>query len=438
MLVLELIHGWIYRHFLELEKPIPPGPVIGMVSFLHKRLLAAGWCPQEIETLKKASLSNVGCMLLASSSNRKVPQRKHFRHPTKPALRVCEDVNHIGHEPNLMAPTAEDQVHTEGSDSACSSRIVAKQWRLVKESVINIVQQGFSPLTTIQEGPSGGLFIDIQSSGTPASSGISRGFIAIFHNWSDGLGVRRRQKPQPCQLVRIQKIVNDVREHCKLNLPTPCPFWIDYISILTSQSSHPTAEESSLHDRALKKMAGIYHSAAFVVVLDRGIYNVDFRLERTEASWYRIAFSKWMSRGWTFEEAGLAENVCFKFKDVCLTFKILRDKYFEAKTVRPATASLNILAGVQDDDSRQKFFLCQADSIIWPADTQIQHIWKWYQARWYIKDPQDVVGSMRALYPRLARRIMMQPNNEALILVSLLNVTSLLNIRPPQLDKEKL
>lgn len=213
-----------------------------MVSFLHRRLLAAGWCPQEIETLKKAASSNVGCMLLASSINRQVPQRNHFRHPTKPGLCVCEDVDQIGHEPNLTAPTAEDQVHAEGCDSTCSSRIDAKQWRLVKESVLNIVKQGFSPLTTIQEGPSGGLLIDIQSSGTPA--GTPRGFIAISHVWSDGLGVRQGQQLPPCQLLRIQKIVNDVRDYYKLNLPTPCPFWTDTISIPTSESSHPTAEES--------------------------------------------------------------------------------------------------------------------------------------------------------------------------------------------------
>ena len=400
---------------MEPRQAVPRAPVFGRVPLVTNRLRKAGWCPQEIETLEKTSEMSFSCLIQASSLDRSTPTRAHGSHDTKDGLCKCEVVDPKPGSTNL------NQAHVEGCRRSCEGRISQDDWKSVRDAVKRFVEAGQFPLLTITKDSRDNFVVKVQSS---PPKGRPQTFIALSHVWADGLGVQRGFRLPACQLLRVQQTVHQLIDDCKLNFSKPVPFWLDTICIPKSDGQEPTAEEEALTGRALSQMAMIYQSAAGVLVLDQGMYSALFGGERPEATLMRIGHSRWMSRGWTFQEAAFAQHIYFKFKDNFVTNKILRDKYFEAKQIRPVTAKLNMLYNVPGDEvERQKMILHHCDPFVRPAQEQFAYIWKWYEEPWLLDHAQNPALGLQTLYPRVARRVVTDPNDEASIISILLGMS---------------
>lgn len=138
-------------------------------------------------------------------------------------------------------------------------------------------------------------------------------YVAISHVGADGLGDADTNTILPCQLLKIQGLVNQLYSP-KL---WPVPFWIDTICVPAT---------SELKRSAMEMMVSIYEEADKVLVFDSTLSSAVFRSDPEELL-ARIRYSRWTQRLWTFQEAVFAKELWFQFKGGAHRMEGLLGKY---------------------------------------------------------------------------------------------------------------
>lgn len=112
-----------------------------------------------------------------------------------------------------------------------------------------------------------------------------------------------------CQLqdlrILVRNIIGDSRAR-RFHL------WIDTLCVPVS----PPDERKA----AILQMRKIYESAAIVLVLDSELRSHQLSSDLVETL-ARVVSSRWARRLWTFQEAALAQNLFFQFKDQCVSMQ---------------------------------------------------------------------------------------------------------------------
>jgi hypothetical protein len=144
-----------------------------------KRMLANGWCPNEVERFGRTiwSLTQFCALGLPPSAN----QKDH----SACTKFVCEANNVEGH----YNPSHID-------DCATSSRPCTFENSHI-EDVIRILRDGSLPLIEIRRKGTGELEL------RAVRHRPGRRFVAISHVWSDGMGNKDKNEMRTCQLIRI-------------------------------------------------------------------------------------------------------------------------------------------------------------------------------------------------------------------------------------------
>lgn len=133
-------------------------------------------------------------------------------------------------------------------------------------------------------------------------------YVAISHVWSDGRGNPNNNELPICQLRSILQFVSGLTSNSK------CLFWIDSICVPIRGPSRRDA---------IMRMARIYQSASYVLVLAEELLSRDLPSSPDECLFW-IFSTKWMTRLWTMQEANLAKQLVFQFRDETISFRQLR------------------------------------------------------------------------------------------------------------------
>jgi hypothetical protein len=127
-----------------------------------------------------------------------------------------------------------------------------------------------------------------------------------------GLGNLERNAIPQCQLLRLQRLVNDLYEPVE----RPVPFWLDTMCVPLRRRFRGTA---------IVDMAKIYKHADKVLVLDSSLSQASTTDSPPIELHMRIMASSWAQRLWTFHETALARRLHYQFTDRALTRRQLTD-----------------------------------------------------------------------------------------------------------------
>jgi hypothetical protein len=141
-------------------------------------------------------------------------------------------------------------------------------------------------------------------------------YVAISHVWSHGLGNPRENALPRCRLQQIQALVNDLAPLAGIKSDA-VPFWMDTLCCpLLPKEFRRTA---------ILRMAKTYERSSCVLVLDRNLYSVDTNgISKLEVI-MQIFRTTWMQRLWTLQEAKLAKNLWFQFKNEAVNLERMLD-----------------------------------------------------------------------------------------------------------------
>ncbi|KFA81924.1 hypothetical protein S40288_06874 [Stachybotrys chartarum IBT 40288] len=133
-----------------------------------------------------------------------------------------------------------------------------------------------------------------------------KGYVAISHVWSDGLGNPKNNAVPNCQLEALDRMV------ASLPMPSPVgsqsPFWLDTICC--------PVEEGNDQIAAIGLMRDTYEKASAVLVLDQSTLNEKMSDMNGDVEiLMRILRSRWTTRLWTLQEGALAQRLFFQFAD---------------------------------------------------------------------------------------------------------------------------
>lgn len=143
-------------------------------------------------------------------------------------------------------------------------------------------------------------------------------FVAISHVWSHGMGNPKQNSLPRCQLQRIQNYVNELASQADTH-QKPMPFWMDTLCCpLEPKESRRTA---------IMRMRSTYERASKVLVLDRNLCSLSTRGISKLEQLMQIYRTTWMTRLWTLQEARLAKQVWFQFKDKAVNLENLSTQF---------------------------------------------------------------------------------------------------------------
>ncbi|OJD35309.1 sugar transporter stl1 [Diplodia corticola] len=247
---------------------------------LRFRLTRAGWCPGEISFLHQR-LVYASSLYLVSSMDRKYLSKTHD---------ACDE---DGCKANQID---EGTYQTKHETAGCVCDHVAETSPDGVTQAVKVLDNGDIPVIRILEDDGGypnRTHIQVDSFGTGNKEATP--YVAISHVWSDGLGNPRANSLPRCQLLRIQRYVDDLygEEYEK-----PIPFWIDTICVPLERSSRK---------KAIRRMGDTYRFADKVLVLDSWLLTTPMHTYR-EMNLLRIKCCTWTQRLWTLQETMMARH----------------------------------------------------------------------------------------------------------------------------------
>lgn len=247
-------------------------------SVLNTRLLAAGWCPSDVA--RSPSLSSSFFALSMSMQGRR---RTHS---------TCSETACNADQID------ESNYATKHVREGCRCQFVGPS----RDAIVSLLEKEEIPVLTLPGELKDGdeHSADIKLDVIPARA--SRGFVAMSHVWSDGLGNTEENELPLCQLKRIYRLSSQVLAGHGM-IDGPVHIWMDTLCV-------PVRDEDKHYRKlAITSMAKTYESAAFVLAIDSGLVQAS-RLDRLEELLLRIRYSGWMRRLWTLQEAVLPEKGC--------------------------------------------------------------------------------------------------------------------------------
>ncbi|KAF8848028.1 hypothetical protein BDZ45DRAFT_811120 [Acephala macrosclerotiorum] len=278
-------------------------------AWLSKRMLANGWCPNEVERFARTiwSLTQFCAVGLPPSAD----QKDH----SACTRFVCEANN-----------VKEQYIPSHTDDCAISSRPCAFENGHIKD-VMRILRDGGLPLIEIRRNGNGVLEL------RAVRHRLGRRFVAISHVWSDGMGNKDKNEMRTCQLTRIwERARLLLRDNSQITLSTDnrVNFFVLGFAYLTHSTRNlldidRTAvtiwmdtlciplEPREMRSLAIKGMRSAYEKACKVLILDSELSCIDHTndLESLMRIQYR---SGWIRRLWTLNEGIYSQErlfVCF-------------------------------------------------------------------------------------------------------------------------------
>ncbi|KAF8542597.1 hypothetical protein BDD12DRAFT_907891 [Trichophaea hybrida] len=291
---------------------------------LEERFLEAGWCPSEI--FRFMNRGEVDVHYYISS----------FRCPRWEDDHTCC---------TLMACNGRRAGNEQYSTKHVSDCKGCENFRVADEkSYIEIIKAGRIPLVSWSESQDGGE-LRVEEHKPDETR-----YVAISHVWSDGMGNEDENSLPRCQLIRLQRLVDDLNVISsdpgaadtfqflgpKKILGEDAPkkiagFWMDTLCV-------PIRENENYRKSAIAMMRKIYEEAYRVLVLDSWIQEVPSTSSLDEKS-ARLYLSNWQRRLWTCQEGVLAQALYFQFKDRPQTKRNLFD---EAERRKRSGTSISI------------------------------------------------------------------------------------------------
>lgn len=257
------------------------GRQVNSSSFVRRALGVVGRCPALLKQ-QRSSLIDTWTILSIQFMPQGFEDARVILHQAC-ALDKCE----VFHNSNYV----HEKQHTPDckSDSHCAVRGLDSTilTSLIERKSIPLVRSAFKGAKTSIE------IVD---------ESLGHEFDAISHVWAGGLGNSDANEMYECQLEYLHAILSAANP-----LRSTTNYWIDTLCI--------PAQDYSLKCLAIDEMARIYASARRVLVLDpiMQLTNVNGLTEYEIA--IVIATSPWMVRSWTLQEAALAIQLDFRFKD---------------------------------------------------------------------------------------------------------------------------
>jgi hypothetical protein len=257
--------------------------------FLYELMADAGWCPYEIARLDDIFIHSNTCLYYLGLVDRTRSERDHRSCTWKRCLMDEIDKNtyrtrHV-QEPCTCIDAVEDSVIRQ---------------------VRSVISEGNIPVITVAERVDRSAACEVRTH--CSERGIR--YVAISHVWLDGLGNHDRNSLPLCQLLRLQRLVNNLYEPDDW----PIPFWIDTINVPLEP------EERKL---AIINLDRTYKEAEKVLVLDSTLLEAGDDLGSTEIL-MRIACSNWARRLWTLSEGILSRSLHFQCNNRAITHADLR------------------------------------------------------------------------------------------------------------------
>ena len=268
------------RHADEIARALNTNP------YFTKAIKLAGRCPT---ILKRKTLTLLDSWtLLATPLLSNMPERLRVTQHNMCAGKDCKVFDTSEHTYKTQ------HFHDCGLDSHCQLK------RVDMDLLTSLVHRHVIPLirSTVRKT---GLHIEVID-----SSNI-KNFTAISHVWSGGLGNYHENEVYECQLMSIH---SSIPPHTPLS--SKRFYWLDTLCIPIKYEDKKVA---------MSEMARIYASARRVVVLDP----ITLSTEASNLSFREmevvIASSAWMARSWTMQEAALAVDLDFRFRDVTIPYR---------------------------------------------------------------------------------------------------------------------
>jgi hypothetical protein len=298
-------------------------------KLLRKRMVIAGWCPQQIASLFITCDPIILCYISRLPRGQQSPD----------AHKNCSDTACTTN--NVKLDQGYRHKHVE---EGCACAFISVDVEAIKQ----VISDGGIPLISIGPEDDGQMSLRVVQANSRSK------YVAISHVWSDGLGNPNANALPECQLKRliacIEQMPSDAvepdpdaylsrgvriegsEEHQRrpwrilksFGLPTRQEelegnfFWMDTLCIpVAAPTDGPdvVSEVSRLKFMAINQMALIYAGASRVLVLDSGLQtlklNPQTRTFDTDILAH-IVCSTWMRRCWTLQEGALARRVCFQ------------------------------------------------------------------------------------------------------------------------------
>ncbi|KAH9852891.1 hypothetical protein C2E23DRAFT_824070 [Lenzites betulinus] len=240
-------------------------------AYCRKKMVATGWCP---DTISRSFISTLWGVPILSNIVRLPPYIRRSLDEHKD----CTESACVFYSIAPNAPYAQRHVNP-----ACHCAHISPSLN----DVANLLSDGLIPVVTFD-----GDVLCVRSADDGA-------YISISHVWADGMGSTTDDGLPTCVVKRISGLVQQL-------LPGSGAFWMDSLCV-------PAA--GSLRKRAINLMAQTYRGAAKVLVIDECIRLQCSENRPWEENLFRIATSGWVRRVWTLQEALLARELYFEFKE---------------------------------------------------------------------------------------------------------------------------
>ncbi|KAG8530624.1 uncharacterized protein KY384_004662 [Bacidia gigantensis] len=255
-----------------------------------EKMKSLGWCPFEAHQLPRM-YNYLQALLYIEKLEKPKPRSRTDRH------------SHCNIEECYAKVNSCESQHRDAECHCDDTGLQPAAWAVLKD----VLAGGQVPILRL-EMTDRGVEVDVVAS----SSEIE--YVALSHVWADGLGNPRRNDLKACQLEDIWRRLKTFKD--VFNTGTgPVYCWIDTICCPL---------EAHFQTKALALMGETYRDATAVLVLDSELQMTDCSFLDDMEICTRIACSTWMTRLWTFQEAFLARNLYFQFKDQVLSFDALR------------------------------------------------------------------------------------------------------------------
>jgi hypothetical protein len=250
-----------------LKSPIPWGGEF-LTAEVEKEMLAVGWCPSDIESVK-LKYNSLQTLYILSKMNRLNSARGHISCDRHQCLLYQIDDNY--------------KVAHVQERCRCSMLFVdlgAVIAALEKPNVIPLLK--FLPGGGTEQ-----LKVEVVESSSDTV------YVAISHVWADGLGNPKANHLPRCQLARLKMMINALDVTSDERTSTGTLLWIDTLCC--------PAQRGEAKNKALEKIPKVYKDAKHVLVLDSWLYSVASAQLHPSEILLRIFNSSWMRRLWTLQ-----------------------------------------------------------------------------------------------------------------------------------------
>ena len=283
-------------------------------SLLERRFLGNGWCPFQIARLW-GQYSPLTTYYLSSLS----------REPTFGGVKhnQCDETRCMT---TSIDPATYEHQHAEScSTESDACRMVGVQ----SSEIAECIKSGHIPLIKFEESVDGVLRPSIIASHSDLR------YVALSHVWSGGLGNVNANSIYSCQLRKLQRLLQTIRENgdddldrdrgsrktrgAKRDLRAslrmkplpqqPVLLWMDTLCVPVG------VEHAQTRQMAITQMAQIYVQAQCVLVVDPELQKMKYKDLPDEELFASVQCSSWNSRSWTFQEAAMARVFYVQFLD---------------------------------------------------------------------------------------------------------------------------